>query len=90
MKMWGSKHVAVLSLTSLLERCEWPTSSSDRFTLVEEPLVSIKLEAGWAPEPVWTLWKIEKPLAPAGYRNKILLPSSSYLVTTATALFGGD
>jgi hypothetical protein len=30
--------------------------------LRKEPPVPIGKEAGWAPEPVWTLWSREKPL----------------------------
>jgi hypothetical protein len=32
----------------------------------KEPTVSIGYEAEWAPESVWTLWRIEKSLVPAG------------------------
>jgi hypothetical protein len=32
----------------------------------KEPPVPIVYEAGWAPEPVWTLRSGEKSLAPAG------------------------
>jgi hypothetical protein len=32
----------------------------------KEPLVTIELEAAWASDPVWTLWKRGKPVAPAG------------------------
>ena len=28
--------------------------------------VPTEYEAGWATEPVWTFWKIEKPLDPTG------------------------
>jgi hypothetical protein len=31
--------------------------------------VPIQYEAGWAPEPVWTFWKREKPLDPTGTRT---------------------
>jgi hypothetical protein len=30
-------------------------------------------EAGWAPEPVWTLWR-EKPLTPARNRTPVVQP----------------
>jgi hypothetical protein len=30
------------------------------------PAVPIGWEAGWDPEPVWTLWRKEKSLPPAG------------------------
>jgi hypothetical protein len=32
--------------------------------------VPIRRKAGWVPEPVWTLWRGEKPLAPD--KNRIL------------------
>jgi hypothetical protein len=32
----------------------------------KEPPISSEKEAGWAPEPDWTLWRGEKILAPAG------------------------
>ena len=34
-----------------------------------------ELEAGWDPELVWTLWKIEKPLVPAG--NSTIIAQST-------------
>jgi hypothetical protein len=37
--------------------------------LVKELPVTIKLEAGWAPEPVWALWRREKSLAPEGVNH---------------------
>jgi hypothetical protein len=30
-----------------------------------QPPVSTAQEAGWVPEPVWTLWRREKSFAPA-------------------------
>jgi hypothetical protein len=36
--------------------------------------VSIGVEAGWAPEPVWMLWGREKPLASAGNRTPVVQP----------------
>ena len=44
----------------------WLTSHPDRFTPGTKPLARIEYEAGWAPEPVYTLWKTDKYLAPAG------------------------
>jgi hypothetical protein len=32
----------------------------------KEPLVLFGHEAGWAPEPVWTLWSKEKYFGPSG------------------------
>jgi hypothetical protein len=34
----------------------------------------IEQKAGWAPEPVWTLWRREKSLAPAGNWNPAVQP----------------
>jgi hypothetical protein len=36
------------------------------------PQLRIGLEAGWAPEPVWTLWGREKSPAPVGNQSQIL------------------
>jgi hypothetical protein len=35
----------------------------------KEPSVTVGWEAGWAPEPVWTLWSTEESLTPAGNRT---------------------
>jgi hypothetical protein len=53
-------------LTSVLDGGELSRSHSDRFAPGEGDYVHIRYEAGWAPEPVWTLWRINKFLAPAG------------------------
>jgi hypothetical protein len=37
----------------------------------KEPPVSIGQEAGWAPQPVWTLWTKGKSLAPVANRSPI-------------------
>jgi hypothetical protein len=39
----------------------------------------------WTPEPVWTLWRIEKSLALAGYRTSIPRPSSLCRLTYANS-----
>jgi hypothetical protein len=39
----------------------------------KEPPVSIRQEAGWAPDPVWTLWLREKSCT-AGNRPRAVLP----------------
>jgi hypothetical protein len=38
------------------------------------PSILIRYEAGWAPEPVWTLWSREKFLTSAGNRTPVLQP----------------
>ena len=35
----------------------------------ERTLVPVEYEAGWAPEPVWTVWRTEKFLAPYSVRT---------------------
>jgi hypothetical protein len=40
----------------------------------KEPTVPIEYEAGWAPEPLWTLWSREKSLATAENRTQSVQP----------------
>jgi hypothetical protein len=42
-------------LTSTLEGGEWRASHPGRFTPEERTSVPVGEEAGWAPEPVWSL-----------------------------------
>jgi hypothetical protein len=49
----------------------------------KEPLVPIRLEAGWAPEQIRTIWWREKFLAPAGTRIPDRLARSSALYVWA-------
>jgi hypothetical protein len=44
-------------LTSALDGGEWSGTRPCRFTFGEVPPVPVGWEAGWAPEPVWTLLK---------------------------------
>jgi len=76
---------STLPSTSALDGGGWSTPRSGRFTPGKDP-VSIVLEAGWAPGPVWTG---AKNLAPTGsyyaarsgnssptFRNNLSVPSS--------------
>jgi hypothetical protein len=40
----------------------------------KEPLVPIGQRAGYAPEPVWTLWNTEKSLPLATHRTPVVKP----------------
>jgi hypothetical protein len=70
----GNGGIAPTFLTSALDGSEWSALRPGRFTLGEEPPVYIGEEVGRAPEPVWTLWRREKSLAPAGIRTSAIQP----------------
>jgi hypothetical protein len=50
----GSGSLAPPFVTSALDEAEWAGSRPGRSTPRVVPQVPIGLEAGWAPEPVWT------------------------------------
>jgi hypothetical protein len=70
MKTYGDVKVDFhIILISALDGGEWSVSRPGRFTTWEKAQVPTAQKAGWAPEPVWTLWRNEKSLAPAGNRT---------------------
>jgi hypothetical protein len=71
---WGNGGIARTFLTSALDGIQWSASRSGLFTTKENPLVPTGQEAGWAPEPVWTLWSWEESLAPVGNRIPAVQP----------------
>jgi hypothetical protein len=73
MKTWNGG-ITPLFFTSALDGCEWSASRPGRFTSGERSPVPIGEEAGWAPEPVWTLYNTEKTLAPIGNRILAIQP----------------
>jgi hypothetical protein len=38
----------------------------------KEPMAPIECEAGWAPKPVWTLWRRKQPLAAGKNRTPVV------------------
>jgi hypothetical protein len=58
--MCRSGGIAPLFLTSALMEASGQLHAPSALPLGEEPPVPIVYEAGWAPEPVWTLWRREK------------------------------
>jgi hypothetical protein len=52
----------------------------------KEHLVPIGYGAGWAPEPVWTLWWREKFPAPGGTRTPIIQPVAQRYTTELSRL----
>jgi hypothetical protein len=68
MKTWGNGGIAPPFLTSALDGGEWSS-----ITLL--PLyLRYPLEAGWAPESVWTLWSRGKSLDPSGNQALVVQP----------------
>jgi hypothetical protein len=61
-------------LTSELDGGKWSDSHPGRFAVAKEPPVPIVQEAWWASEPVWTLWRKEKFVAPTGNRTLAVYP----------------
>jgi hypothetical protein len=54
--LWGNGRIAPPFFTSTLDEGEWSASRPGSFTPGKSPPVPIGWEAGWAPEPVWTMW----------------------------------
>jgi len=52
----------------------WTLNGTSAFVMYPVP---IEQEAGWAPEPVWMLWRKEKILASAGNRTTVPRTRSS-------------
>jgi hypothetical protein len=50
--------------------------ASAALPLVKEPPVAIGEEAGWAPEPVWELWRREKSLASVVNQTPAVQPAA--------------
>jgi hypothetical protein len=46
--------------------------AASRFTPGKGPPVPIRKEAGWAPDPAWTLWRTEKCFVPVGNRIPVV------------------
>jgi hypothetical protein len=68
-------YIAPLFLISALDEGEWSTSRPGCFIPgIIEPPVPIGKEAGWASEPVRTLWIKEKSLVAAGNRTLAVKP----------------
>jgi hypothetical protein len=61
----GSGGIAPPFLASALDGGEWSALRLDRFIPGKRapPVLNVQW-AGWAPEPVWTLWSKEKNLLP--------------------------
>jgi hypothetical protein len=82
--IWGNGALLSPFLTSILDGGEWSDSRPGRFTPGKQPPVPIVQEAGWASEPVWTLWRREQSLSPT--RIQTPTPRSSSLGTILTEL----
>jgi hypothetical protein len=74
-KTWGVKIQLRTFLTSALDGGEWSVLRPGRVTAWKEPLIPVWLEAGWAPEPVWTRRPKRNPFfAPTGNRTPVVQP----------------
>jgi hypothetical protein len=60
MKTWGSGCIAPPFLTWALDGVTGQLHAPAALPPGKEPPVPILWEAGWAPEPVWTLWRKQK------------------------------
>jgi hypothetical protein len=45
-----------------------------RFTQEKESIVTTAYEAGWAPEPVWMIWRREKLFLLPGIESRFVQP----------------
>jgi hypothetical protein len=61
-------------LTSALDGGQWSASRPAALAPRREAPVPIGMEAGWAPDPVWTLWSREESLIPAGNQTPPVQP----------------
>jgi hypothetical protein len=66
MKTYVVRGLAPPFFTSAPDGGEWSASSPGRFIPKERDPSTHWTEAEWAPQPVWTLWRTEDSLTPAG------------------------
>jgi hypothetical protein len=69
----GSGGIVPPFLTSALDKGEW-SAPCLRPLYPWEKTRGIYLIGGWVAEPVWTLWRREESLIPAGNRNPAVHP----------------
>jgi hypothetical protein len=83
MKSYGGVALQIhVFSTSALFRGEWTVLGPGRFAPWKDGAVTIGQEAGWAPEPVWTLWSRTNVLT----GTRILTPRL-FIPTIPTVLF---